>query len=196
MPKHRRAAVAATLALVVSPLARLSAQVGGIQPYRFTVSAHLVQARYDGSAVPGGERNLGGVGGRLMFNRSDPARTLRWFFRRASFGVYADYTAKQGDADVSTLQYGLQGESAIFPIAIARGLLDPFLSLGAGTTRVSADVAGERVTENDLTITPSIGTRVPLMRGLGLRGDLRAPIIFGAETTLNFVATGGGYLSF
>jgi len=114
--------------------------------------------------------------------------------RRA--GVFADYTAEQGSPEGSTLHSGIEGQSSLFPFPLARGTIDPVVSLGAGIMRSTVDLPSGDVNTNDVVITPGSGVRIPLISGFGLRGDLRLPIVFGDNTTANLVASGGGYLSF
>jgi hypothetical protein len=197
MPNARRiAAIAGALTLIALPASQATAQDAplGVRPTRFTAEVYLAQYSFDNTA--GGERQgLGGFGGRLMFNRSTAAQALRTFFTRASGGVFTTYTNQD---DFSTLHYGVQGDVALFPAPVARGFLDPFISVGLGGFRTSTDNPnGEgSIVNTDLAITPAAGTRIPLFSGMSFRGDLRVPVIFGASTTVNFVAEGGLSLSF
>lgn len=197
MSIRRLAPVLAGLALAAAPAAAQDTP-DGVRPYRFTVEGYLAQARFDGAAVPGNQRNLGGYGGRVMFNRSTPAATLRNLFDRASVGVFTTYTARQGDRAATTLHYGVQSDVSLFPRPVFRSLLDPFVSVGVGGMRRSFDQlnAGGRGSDNSLAVTPAIGTRLGFPGGFGFRGDLRAPIVFGNSTSINPVAEGGVYISF
>ena len=198
MPHARRlAALASAAALFMIPADQAAAQDQplGIRPTRFTAQVYLAQYSLDNAAADGGRAGVGGFGGRLMFNRSTAANALRTFFTRASGGVFATYTNQD---DVSTLHYGVQGDVALFPAPVARGWLDPFISVGLGGFRTSVNnPLGEgNIVNTDLALTPAAGTRIPLFSGISFRGDLRAPIIFGESTTVNFVAEGGLSLSF
>jgi hypothetical protein len=198
MPNVRKvAALAGALTLLTVPVSQAAAQDQplGIRPTRFTAEVYLAQYSLDNAGADGGRAGLGGFGGRLMFNRSAASDALRTFFTRASGGVFATYTTQD---ESSTLHYGVQGDVALFPAPVARGFLDPFVSLGVGGFRSSANnPLGEgSVVNTDFAITPAAGTRVPLFSGISFRGDLRAPIIFGESTSVNFVAEGGLSLSF
>lgn len=193
---RRIAALAGALTLIALPGSQAIAQDAplGVRPTRFTAEVYLAQYSLDNAA--GGDRQgLGGFGGRLMFNRSTAAEALRTFFTRASGGVFATYTNQD---DLSTLHYGVQGDVALFPAPIARGYLDPFISVGAGGFRTSVNnPLGEgNIVNTDFALTPAAGTRIPLFSGISFRGDLRVPVIFGESTTVNFVAEGGLSLSF
>jgi len=194
---RRIAALAGALTLFAIPAAQAAAQDQpmGIRPTRFTAEVYLAQYSLDNAGADGDREGLGGFGGRLMFNRSTASDALRTFFTRASGGVFATYTNQD---DFSTLHYGVQGDVALFPAPVARGFLDPFISLGVGAFRTSSDFTGGEgsVVNTDFAITPAAGTRIPFFSGISFRGDLRAPIIFGESTTVNFVAEGGLSLSF
>lgn len=176
-------------------LAALAAPAGaqdtsqGTQPYRFTVEPYLTQLWLDDGV--GGREGVGGVGARLLFNRSEAARAARSLLGRATAGVFVTYTGEQ--KGVSTLQAGVLGQSSILPDAAARGTLDPVVSLGVGVFRTDVDGVGA---ESNLAVSPGIGTRLRLLRGLGLRGDLRAPVVFGSDVRVQLAAEGGLYFSF
>ncbi len=188
---------AAVLAGVAVPAAAQDTEVG-VRPYRFTVQGYVVQSRFDGAAVPGSAISRGGYGARIMFNRSTAAATLRHFVERGTVGAFASYTGRQGDRAASTLHYGVQGDVALFATPPFRGVLDPFVSVGAGALRTAHDASGVRgrVVATNVALTPAVGTRLQLARGLGLRGDLRLPLVFGRSFTANPTAEGGAYLSF
>jgi hypothetical protein len=196
-PRLAPLALAAGLAGTAATAAAQDTGVG-VRPYRFTLQGYLVQSRFDGAAVPGNASTLGGFGARLMFNRSTPAATLRSFVERGTIGAFASYTGEQGSANASTLHYGAQGDVALFAAPVFRGVLDPFVSVGAGALRTSHDDARVRgrVVSTDFALTPGIGTRLQLVRGFGFRGDLRLPLVFGNSFTANPTAEGGVYLSF
>jgi hypothetical protein len=186
------AAIAGALTLLAVPASQAAAQDQplGIRPTRFTAEVYLAQYSLDNTAADGGRSGVGGFGGRLMFNRSTASDALRTFFTRASGGVFATLTSGKGAADLSTQHYGVQGDVALFPAPVARGFLDPFVSLGVGAFRTSIDnpLGSGRIVNTDFAVTPAVGTRVPLFSGLSFRGDLRTPVIFGDNTSVNFVA--------
>jgi hypothetical protein len=192
MSTLRHAAALAALSVAVAPIARAAAQdtPAGVRPYRFTVEGYLSTMSLDRGG-DASRASIGGYGARLMFNRSDPAEALRNVFRRASFGVFTTFTAEQNG--FSTQHFGVQADVPMFPFAVARGTLDPFVSLGAGGLRASPEVGDA---ETNFVLTPAIGTRIPFPGGFGFRGDLRAPVVFGSDTRINPVAEGGIYISF
>lgn len=163
----------------------------GVRPSRFTIQGYLAQYSLDTGV--GDREAQGGFGVRLMFNRSDAAEVTRSFFGRATAGVYGTFTTEDA---VSSQNVGVQADVSLFPAPIANGFLDPFISLGAGAFRTSVDVAGDDVSETSFTIIPAAGTRIPLFGGIGIRGDLRAPIVFGDDTRVNWLAEGGLSISF
>jgi hypothetical protein len=196
----RRSFLAAVLAAAL-PAATAVAQdtPAGVRPYRFTVEGFLAQSYIGEDALVGNDKHsFGGYGARVMFNRSTPAAAIRSFAERASVGAFVGASSGQGALDVATLHYGVQADVAFLPAPVFRGTLDPFFSLGVGgyrTTFGPSTGTGD-IEKTSLAVTPAIGTRLQLIQGFGLRGDLRAPIIFGDKTTVSGVAEGGVYLSF
>ena len=189
--------IAASLAAVALTSAAAAGGAGaqdtpaGVQPYRFTVAGHLTQMQYD----RGGDASraaLGGYGVRVMFNRSDPAKTLRSLFDRASVGAFANFSTSQNNVE-STQHFGVQGDVALLNAPTARGLLDPFVSLGIGALRENLE-RGDA--DFNVALTPAIGTRIPLFSGIGFRGDVRLPVVFGEDTRVHPSIEGGVYLSF
>ena len=202
MPTRRpvlaAAALTAGLAALAPSLAAAQDTPVGVRPYRFTVQGLLSQSYLQDDLVGGDKNTFGGYGVRVLFNRSTPAATLRSFAERASVGAFLVASSGQGRLDVATLHYGVQADVSILPRPAARGTLDPFFSLGLGAFRTTF---GPRtgtgdITNTDLAVTPAIGTRLSLLQGFGLRGDLRGPIVFGNSTTVNAVAGGGVFISF
>lgn len=195
----RRSLLAAALAAAF-PAATAAAQdtPEGVRPYRFTAEGFLAQHYVSSALVPGNKRSLGGYGARVLFNRSTPAAALRSIADRASVGAFLAASSGQGARDASTLHYGVEADVSLFPAPIFRRALDPFFSLGVGGFRTKyapASGTGD-VQRTDLAVTPALGTRFSLFSGIGFRGDLRAPLVFGAKKTFNTVAEGGLYLSF
>jgi hypothetical protein len=196
MRNARHLVLAAGLALGAAPLATAAAQdtPAGVRPYRFTAEGYLANYfAYDRG--PGGDRAaVGGYGVRVMFNRSDVANAARTFFERASAGVFATFTAEQDG--VSTQHIGGQVDVPLFAAPIARGFLDPFVSLGAGVLRSSYD-APNVPSSTDFAVTPAAGTRIPFFSGIGFRGDIRAPLVFSdGDARIQWLAEGGIYISF
>jgi hypothetical protein len=195
MRNARHLVLATGLVLAAAPLATIAAQdtPTSVRPYRFTAEGYLANYWLDrGGSLD--RASVGGYGIRVMFNRSDASRVARSFFDRASVGAYATFTAEQDE--VSTQNIGGQLDIDLFPAPIARGFLDPFVSVGAGMIRSDTDVAGG-ASSTDFVFTPAAGTRIPFFSGIGFRGDLRLPLVFSdGDTRLHFLAEGGIYISF
>lgn len=203
MPTRRPVLVVAAAAACLAALApsRAAAQDTpvGVRPYRFTLEGLVADSYLNDKLAGGGDRNaFGGYGVRVLFNRSTPAATLRSFADRASVGAFLVASSGQGSTDASSLHYGVQADVSTFPRPIFRGSLDPFFSLGVGAFRSTYATTGGTgdVKNTDFAVTPALGTRLSLLQGFGLRGDLRAPIVFGNSTTVNAVAEGGVFVSF
>lgn len=196
---RRLTTLAAGLVLAGAPVSAAIAQdsPAGVRPSRFTLSGHLANYWFDAGDVRDGDRaSVGGYGVRLMFNRSDASEIARSFFDRASAGAFATFTARQDG--VTTQHIGGQLDVALFPAPVARGFLDPFVSLGAGILRSDPEDNAVQGPSSDFAITPAAGTRLPFLGGsIGFRGDLRAPIVFSdGDTRVNFLIEGGIYISF
>ena len=189
--RHRALGIAIAAAVAAAPFTA-AAQEAGPQPYRFTVEGYLSQMSLDSDASS--RTGLGGFGVRAMFNRSTVAAAARTFFDRASAGAFWTYAKKSG---VSFNHIVGEVDVALLPAPI-NGLFDPLISVGAGVFRSSAPsgVSGAKLTSSDFAVTPGAGIRVPFFSGIGARGDLRMPIVFGASTSVNFVAEGGLFVSF
>ena len=193
MSQTRRLALAATaLALAAALPGRVHAQDDTMGPSRISIEGYLAHYSLDGGGGSFGDDrvNIGGVGVRAMLGRGDVTGTLNNFFQRAKAGVFFTYTASQ--EGFSTQHFGGQADFPLFAAPVASGYLDPFFSLGIGGFRFSTDnAAGETVSETDIAFTPAIGTLIPLTGAIKFRGDIRDVIVFGKETTNNFVLEGG-----
>ena len=190
--------LAAALCFCAAPLTS-SAQLGpkGERAYRFTFEAHLTRLWFDDEALPGaGKTEVGGYGGRFLYHPAASMSGPRTLLGRSSVGIFSEYTADQGSPAASSLHYGLEMDASLFAFPLFGGVLDPFVSLTAGVMSTSIDLESGSVDRDDFALTPGLGARIPIYRGMGLRGDLRLPIVFGAETTGNLMANGGGYISF
>jgi hypothetical protein len=164
-------------------------------PSRVAIEPFLAQYFFD---VPNGDYEaIGGVGVRAMVGRGDVTRTLNTFFSRARAGVFLVYTSGQTDSDVSTFHFGAQGEAALFQAPVANGFLDPFISLSLGALHSSVDAEGEGdLSATDFALSPGVGTLIPLFGAVAIRGDIRDVIVFGDNTTNNFVFEGGVSIGF
>lgn len=192
--------VAAAVVGLAPPAARLAAQAPA-EPaaFRYTVEGYLAHYRLDDQLATSTRQRFGGFGARVTFNRPDPDRGARTsILDRATGSLFATFTAKQGSPDVSTLHVGVQTDFSILPHPLG-GHVDPFFGLSLGIFRTSRENIvnrSGRVNHSDLALSPGAGVRIPFFRGIGARGDVRAPLVFGTSTTANVVFEGGLYLSF
>jgi hypothetical protein len=191
------------LAVTAAPFAAAQAQetADPYNPSRFTVEPYLSQSwtkndvtdEYDGA---------GGFGVRVMFGHADASQIASSFFNRARTGAFVTYANNIGDLEASQAHYGVQID---FPLLVAPATatgplaFDPFVSLGAGIFHTSVDNPldnGTNITSNDFALTPAIGIIVPITGEIKFRGDLRDAVLFGDNTTNNFLAEGGISIGF
>lgn len=197
------AAAALTLA-TLAPLATAHAQTTNdtMRPSRFSVEPYLAEYSFDNGGNNGGRTGIGGFGARVMFGHSDATKALSTFFNRARAGAYLTYTSEQ--KNYSTTNIGVQGDFPIFAAPTYGGWLDPFVSLRAGVfhTAINRAVFGNSLppgfnpTQNKFALTPAVGTLIPITGSIKFRGDLGDVVVFGDNTTQNFVAEGGISIGF
>lgn len=167
--------------------------------FRYSIEGYLAEYSIDDKL--GNDRSShGGFGARVLINRPDPDRAEpHSVVDRAVGGFFATFTPNQGTPSLNTLHVGFETDVP-FLLRPAAGHFDPFFGVGIGVFRTSRPnlLAGgtKRINRSDLAFTPAVGTRIPFFNGIGARGDLRMPIVFGLSTTANFVAEGGLYVSF
>jgi len=196
-----RMAIGFGVATLVTAAARGAAaqpRTGPGAGYRYTVEGYLAQYSLD-DRIGTDKQALGAFGARVMFVRPDPDRASRSMVDRAVGGVFATFSPNQGTPAINTLHIGVETDIPFVARPIG-GHLDPFFGFGIGafrTSRPNALAGGpKRITRTDLAFTPALGTRIPFFSGIGARGDVRMPLVFGMSTTANFVAEGGLYVSF
>jgi hypothetical protein len=196
----RIVAALAAAAWTALPAAPAAAQVdgrGGPPRFRYSLEGYVSQYRLD-QQLGTNKSSLGGFGLRLVYNRDTPDRESTTILDRADGSLFATYTTKQGSPDLSTLHVGLQTDFAILPTPLG-GRLDPFVGLSIGVFRTSREdivTRRGRVNRSDLAVSPGAGLRIPFLDGVGARGDVRVPLVFGTTTTANVVAEAGLYFSF
>lgn len=184
-------AIAATL-LAISPLeAQLST------PGIVTVEGFVTQYWIDDPS-PAGRIGIGGGGARVMVSMGGSSDAEGFWGRRPAVGAFLVATSEQ--KGISTFHVGGQ-----FDMHLLRGplhrLFDPFVSIGLGAFRLSAEenVIGIPVDERsstEFTAVPGAGLHLRLTPRFALRGDLRDVVIFGPETTHNFEASAGLSINF
>ncbi|MBV9881330.1 MAG: hypothetical protein JO180_12575 [Gemmatirosa sp.] len=199
-----REIVAGAVALAVSSAASVSSvRAQGPAPdaptFRYSVEGYLAQYALD-DKTNSNSQSIGGFGLRLMAYRGASAAGGRGALDRASTSVFATFTPDQGTPKGNSIHVGAAIDVPFFRAPLG-GVLDPFASVGLGVFHTSRDVPNTtggsgRLRRSDLALTPGVGTRIPFFNGIGARADLRAPIVFGFQTTANFVAEGGLYVSF
>lgn len=199
----RLSTIALGVALISAPVLTARAQdvADPYNPSRFTVEGYLSHMFLESDANEDRE-SQGGFGARVMFGRADASQALSTIFNRARAGAYLTYNAEQGNAEVKSIHYGVQADFPLFaaprdPNAGFR--IDPFVSLGAGVlnSSVPSGTRGTRESSNDFTLTPAIGTLLPITGEIKFRGDIRDVILFGeGSTSNNFVFEGGISIGF
>lgn len=157
------------------------------------------------------------VGGRLMWSVAPLLRTIEnpWL-DRTLVGGYITHTPEDADHN-EILRYGAQIDFIVTSTPFA-GRVEPLVSLAAGAVRVTeAGVRWRSVpyimpdepegrwvgrapllqtslpdrTWTGASITPGIGARIRLMRGVSFRTDARQVIDFYDRATNNFELSGG-----
>jgi hypothetical protein len=194
--------LATAIVAVVAPLAAAHAQMDTQNTSRFAVEPYLAEYSFDNGGSNSGRTGIGGFGVRVMFGHSDATKTLSTFFNRARAGAFVTYTSEQ--KYYSTTHFGVQGDFPLFAAPTNGGWLDPFVSVGAGVfhTAINRAVfgnslpAGFNPTQNKFALTPAVGTLIPIAGQIKFRGDLRDVVVFGDNTTQNFVAEGGISIGF
>ncbi len=182
----------ATVFLVASPVqAQLS--IPGI----VTVEGFVTQYWLD-DPTPEGRIGVGGGGARVMLSMGGSSDAQGFWGRRPAAGVFLVATSEQ--KGISTFHVGGELDMQLFRGPL-RGMFDPFISIGLGAFRLSADedVIGIPLDDRastEFTAVPGAGVHIRLHPRFSLRGDLRDVVIFGPETTHNFEASAGLAVNF
>ena len=196
--------LAAALTGAVAPDPALAQQAMRTDSWRATtrsVEGLYTQYRFDTDV--GSRVDVDGFGGRLMWSPA-PATRFGGLAARSSVGLFAAYAPRQDGLNFSALHVG--GQADVRPLAAPIfGRLDPVLSLGAGAFRTNVDATGAgaavRVPLADrsnttFALSPGVGARFDLGRGLALRGDVADVITFRGDTRHNVAVGAGLSLSF
>jgi len=186
----------------LAPIATARAQSDLQNPSRFAVEPYLAEYSFDNGGNNGGRTGIGGFGVRVMFGHSDATKTLSTFFNRARAGAFVTYTSEQ--KYYSTTHFGVQGDFPLFAAPTNGGWLDPFASLRAGVFHTAINRAafgsslppGFNPTQNKFALTPAVGTLIPITGSIKFRGDIGDVVVFGDNTTQNFVLEGGISIGF
>ena len=190
-----RAILLAAFAMALFPVSPVQAQLS--IPGTVTVGGFVTQYWLD-DPTPEGRIGVTGAGGRVMFSMGGSSDAEGFWGRRPAAGAFLVVTSEQ--KGISTFHVGGELDMHLFRGPI-RGLIDPFVSIGLGAFRLSADenVIGipleDRAT-TEFTAVPGAGVDFRLTPRFTVRGDLRDVVIFGPETTHNFEASAGLAISF
>ncbi|MDQ2666321.1 MAG: hypothetical protein M3Z05_09960 [Gemmatimonadota bacterium] len=194
MQRTLRATLVALLALSATHVAAAQAlgpqrQFLAIEPFYEHTSLDLgsSQSRAD----------LNGFGARLWINL-DPFH----FITNSSIALYGSHTPSQGGRPVKLTTYGAEYDQYFVRRPLG-GLIDPFLTIGGGATRITSDrsaVFGPIGSTRTLgSVLPGGGIRIAIPNRFELRFDAKDLILFGSPTgtggtsqrTNNLVLQGG-----
>lgn len=174
--------------------------------------------RYGVDGTTGGQKELDGVGGRVMWQLAPLVGGSRQgWMGRTLLGGYLVHTSRDAE-EMEVWRYGTQADLRVTPPALPRWI-DPFVSLGVGAVRVEEEgrvaVPGVllRASPNDvpgayrraplertggdgrpatsLSVTPGVGARLRLFPGLDLRGDARQVLDFRSRMRSHLEVAGG-----
>lgn len=188
-------AVAATSALAIVP--RLGAQALGPQRQFLALEPYYEHTQLDNGA--GAARtSLNGYGGRLWINL-DPFH----FIPGGSIALFTSFAPKQQSTNSTALHYGAEYDQYLVRRPLG-GIIDPFLAVGGGLYRVTADAGAVRFRQTRWAVSPGGGIRIPIPNRFELRGDVKDLIRFNTKmvpggtgrTTHNLLLQGAIGLTF
>lgn len=149
--------------------------------------------RYRLDAVRGSDIGVDGVGGRLLWTAPTVLGDPQSVAARASLGVFGVFLPTQHGLGFSTLHAG--GEVSVRPLPRPIGArFEPVISAGVGALRISVaeqsrgrtgDLPRSDRTSTVFALSPGVGARWALMRGLDVRGDVRDVLTFRGGTRHN-----------
>ena len=146
--------------------------------------------------------DLNGFGARLWINL-DPFH----FITNSSIALYGSHTPSQGGRSVRLTTYGAEYDQYFVRRPLG-GLIDPFVTVGGGATRITSDrsaVFGAIGSTRTLgSLLPGGGIRLAIPNRCELRFEAKDLILFGSPTgtggtsqrTNNLVLQGGLGLTF
>lgn len=147
-------------------------------PFRQFLAIEPYYARTMLDAGPGvGRVDVNGYGGRLWVNLAPFAGPHRNLISHGALAFFATYTPEKAGKNAKLWHYGAQHDAFFLHKPIG-GLIDPFVSVGAGVIRTSS--AG--VVENKFALSPGGGIRIPIPNRLQIRFDARDAMMFGVPT--------------
>lgn len=174
MNRSLRTAVFAATMLVSATGARAQ----NLGPFRQFLAIEPYYARTQLDVGPGVARiGLNGYGGRLWVNLAPFAGPHRNLISHGALAFFATYSPGQAGRNSTVWHYGAQHD-AFFVNRPLRGVIDPFVSVGAGAFRISSG----SVSTTRFALSPGGGIRIPVPNRLELRGEARDAMIFGSPT--------------
>ena len=199
MPRLLRATLVALLALCATRAADAQAlgpqrQFLAIEPFYEHTSLDLGNTR--------SRDDLNGFGARLWINL-DPFH----FITNSSIALYGSHTPSQAGRQVRLTTYGAEYDQYFVRRPLG-GLIDPFLTIGGGATRITSDRSAAfgaiGSTRTLGSLLPGGGIRLAIPNRFELRLDAKDLILFGTPTgtsgasrrTNNLVLQGGLGLTF
>lgn len=199
MRRTLRAAVVALIALSATRAAGAQAlgpqrQFLAIEPFYEHTSLDLGSTR--------SKDDLNGFGARLWINL-DPFH----FITNSSIALYGSHTPSQGGRSVRVTTYGAEYDQYFVRRPLA-GLIDPFLTVGGGATRITSNNSTQfgaiGSTRTLGSVLPGGGIRLAIPNRFELRFDAKDLILFNVPTatagnsqrTNNFVLQAGLGLTF
>lgn len=199
MRRMLRATAVALLALSVTRM--LGAQALGPQRQFLAIEPFYEHTSLDLGSTRSKD-DLNGFGARLWINL-DPFH----FITNSSIALYGSHTPSQGGRAVRLTTYGAEYDQYFVRRPLA-GLIDPFLTVGGGATRITSDrsaVFGAIGSTRTLgSLLPGAGIRLAIPNRFELRFDAKDLILFSApvgtggtsQRTNNLVLQGGLGLTF
>ena len=120
---------------------------------------------------------------------------------RIALGVGAVWAPQQAGLGFSTIYAG--AEADVRPLAAPLfGRIEPVVTLGAGALRTDVERVGAAraplaaSTNTTFVLSPGIGARLAIGRGLAIRGDVRDMVTFRHDTRHNLAFNAGLSLTF
>lgn len=161
-------------AMVVAAASSARAQALGPQRQFLAIEPYYEYTRLDArsgaSKIP-----LSGYGGRLWINL-EPFHLIP----HGSIALFTSFAPKQQTGNVTALHYGAEYDQYIVRRPLG-GLIDPFLAVGGGLYRVTADAGTARFRQTRWAVSPGGGVRIPIPNRLELRGDVKDLIRFNTK---------------
>lgn len=172
------AAVAGALLSLAAPASTARAQNLGPQRQFLAVEPYYEYTRVNLGGA--GTVNTNGYGGRLWINGAPFHFPLN-----SSIALFVTYSPDQNGAGAHTWHYGGQLDQFLARRPLG-GVIDPFISIGAGAYRRSyttpfLDGTVLRDATTRFALSPGGGVRIPIPNRFELRGDVKDLIVFNSR---------------